>query len=296
MGVPKHAAADLNPKADEPRLAADEVSSMPVESMRATDPAKPVVADLKNGIHGHAPKMSLWRKIALGFSVVLLLVGVGIILYPLVQQWLYDRNVDELVENFDARALSLREEAQLEDGTPLDLSALLAAMQAYNREIYENGQEGFRDAWSYQVPSFDLTEWGLPDNMVGYINIPAMGVTLPIYLGASEANMTIGAVHLSQTSLPIGGDNVNSVIAAHRGYWSGLAMFRDIELIEIGDEVYITNFWATLTYRVDEIKVILPTDTQEVLIQEGRDMVTLITCHPYGDNTFRYAVYCERVD
>ena len=237
-------------------------------------------------------KLSLPRRIALAVSAVMFLVGVGVIMYPAVHQWLYDRQVDGLVDEFDV----LSEELRDNDGSDgLDLSELRAAMEAYNRDLYENGQEGFRDAWSYQVPSFDLTEWGLPDNMVAYLRIPAMGVTLPVYLGANTENMAIGAAHLSQTSLPIGGENVNTVIAAHRGVWSGLAMFRDIELLSLGDEVYITNFWETLTYRVVETKVILPTDTDEVLIQEGRDMVTLITCHPYGNNTHRYAVYCERV-
>ncbi len=231
------------------------------------------------------PGLSRPRKVLLTLSIVLLLVGVGFIVYPPVAQWLYDRQAGEAIEEYEARL----------DSDSIDLSALRAAMEAYNLDIYENGQVGFRDAWSYQTPSFDLTEWGLPDNMVGYVRIPAMGVTLPIYLGASEENMALGAVHLSQTSLPIGGENTNSVIAAHRG-WSAIAMFRDIEALSLGDEIYITNFWETLTYRVVETKVILPSDTDEVLIQEGRDMVTLITCHPYRSNTHRYAVYCERVE
>lgn len=250
-----------------------------------------VSLDQLDARRGRRRRLSLPRRVALAASVLLLLVGIGIIMYPVVQQWLYDRQAEEAIDAFDALSEGLR------DGEDeLDLSALRAAMEAYNREIYETGQEGFRDAWSYQVPSFDLTEWGLPDNMVAYLRIPAMGVTLPVYLGANEENMAIGAAHLSQTSLPIGGENVNTVIAAHRGVWSGLAMFRDIERISIGDEIYITNFWETLTYRVVETKVILPTDTDEVLIQEGRDMVTLITCHPYGNNTHRYVVYCERVE
>lgn len=240
-------------------------------------------------------RLSLPRRIALVFSTVLLFLGIGIVLYPLVSQWLFDMNTSNLVDKFDEQSQDLRETGALSDGTEIDLSGLLEAMQAYNLEIYENGQEGFRDAWSYQVPSFDLTEWGLPDNMVGYINIPAMGVTLPIYLGANDQSMAKGAAHLSQTSLPIGGTNVNTVLAAHRGY-GALAMFRNIEALSVGDNIYITNFWETLTYRVVETKVILPTATSEVLIQEGRDMLTLITCHPYRNNTHRYVVYCERVE
>jgi|GEM_PF-3528543 len=104
-----------------------------------------------------------------------------------------------------------------------------------------------------------------------------------------------GAVHLTQTSLPVGGINTNAVFAAHRGYRTA-TMFRDIEKLEIGDEISVTNFYNTLTYRVVEIAVILPTDIERILSQEGRDLVTLITCHPYPYNYHMYVVYCERVE
>ena len=121
-----------------------------------------------------------------------------------------------------------------------------------------------------------------------------MEVELPILLGANTENMKEGAVHLTETSYPVGGENTNCVLAAHRGS-SRAAMFRDIEILEIGDEIIIRNFRETLTYRVAELRVISPTDVQELLIQPGRDLVTLITCHPYRHNDQRYVVYCERV-
>jgi sortase A len=100
---------------------------------------------------------------------------------------------------------------------------------------------------------------------------------------------------LSQTSLPIGGENTNCVLAAHRGY-RGIPFWRDIEKIAIGDEVLVTNLWEQLTYQVTEIQIIYPNETDQILIQEGRDMLTLITCHPYGGHgKYRYVVYCERV-
>ncbi len=191
-------------------------------------------------INPHKRRMSLPRRIALGLSVALLCLGVSIIMYPIVNQLLYDHKVSELVEEFDALAEELRQNqasAAEAEGTYLDLSGLREAMEAYNLDLYENGQAGFRDAWSYQVPSFDLTEWGLPDNMVGYLSIPSMGVTLPVYLGANDATMEAGAAHLSQTSLPIGGTNANAVIAAHRGMRNGVSMFLNIEMISLGDYV-----------------------------------------------------------
>ena len=227
---------------------------------------------------------------------VLLIAGVILIAFPRVAQWLYDKRARSTAEEFDNWCQELQQETEVtgEDEKEPYLTDLYEAMQKYNKDLYKNGQSGFRDAWSYQEASFDLTKWGRSDNMVGYIDIPKMDVRLPIYLGATEENMRLGAVHLTQTSLPVGGENTNCVIAAHRGY-SMAAMFRDIEALEIGDEITITNFWETLTYKVVEIKVISPNDKKEVLIQEGRDLVSLITCHPYGYNYQRYVVYCERV-
>ena len=239
--------------------------------------------------------MSKTRKIVIIISCVVLLAGIGIMAFPYLQQWVYDRSARSIADKFDQWR---QEQVETADDTgeriPY-LQELYAAMQAYNLDLYKNGQEGFRDAWSYQESSFDLAAWGVKDNMVGYIDIPQMNVKLPIYLGATTENMKYGAVHLTQTSLPIGGQNTNSVIAAHRGY-SGAAMFRDIDILEIGDEITITNLWETMVYRVAEIKVIRPNETNEVLIQKGRDLVTLITCHPYRYNYQRYVVYCERVD
>ena len=179
--------------------------------------------------------------------------------------------------------------------TPRPYAELYEAMQQYNAQIYESGQAGLTDAWAYQQASFDLTAYGVEDGAMGVISIPKMDVELPIYLGATYDNMAKGAVHLSQTSLPIGGIDTNCVIAAHRG-WYGAPYFRYIDLLEAGDEVYITNLWETLTYEVTSIKVIEPNDIDEILIQPGRDMLTLLTCHPYASGgRYRYVVYCDRV-
>ncbi len=123
-----------------------------------------------------------------------------------------------------------------------------------------------------------------------------MNVLLPLYLGASAENLVAGAAVLSQTSLPIGGISSNCVIAGHRGY-GGMAFFREIESLTEGSLIYIVNPWETLVYQVTEIRVIAPSDIAAVLIQEGRDLVTLMTCHSYLSNgLYRYVVYCERTD
>lgn len=140
---------------------------------------------------------------------------------------------------------------------------------------------------------FDLAEYGIEDGIVGILSIPKMDLELPIYLGSTAKHLASGAAQLSQTSMPIGGENTNCVLAGHRG-WYGALFFRHIELLEVGDEIEITNPWETLTYTVSEIKVIEPNEIDEILIQPGRDLVTLLTCHPYGSGgQYRYVVYCE---
>ena len=169
-------------------------------------------------------------------------------------------------------------------------------MVQYNETIYAQGQAGLSCQYDYQKPSFRLSDYGLSDEVFGVISIPAIDLEMPIFLGATEQHMADGAAHLSQTSLPIGGGNTNCVIAGHRGY-NGASYFRYIDKLKVGDVVSVTNLWEELTYRVSEIKIIDPYDVTEILIQPGRELLTLLTCHPYASGgRQRYVVYCERVE
>ena len=230
------------------------------------------------------------QKLKLIFVSLMFILGLVLFLYPLVNKYENKIEVNETKKNFEKTVEKLQEESKEEDSP---LNKLYSDMKAYNEKIYKDKQSDLKDPWSYEQSSFDLTKYGVENNIIGYIIVPHMEIELPIYLGANSDNMAKGAVHMSQTSLPIGGENTNCVIAAHRGY-KGIPMFCDIEIMEIGDEVIIKNLWETLKYRVSNIKIINPSDSQEVLIQSGKDMVTLITCHPYTKNYKRYVVYCER--
>ena len=168
------------------------------------------------------------------------------------------------------------------------------ALVDYSERVREGTGDKVNDPFAFSGD--ELAAMGLPDGIVGSIDIPAMGVTLPIYLGATEANMELGAAVVAGTSMPVGGESSNCVIAAHRGVWHGVQMFRDIELLEVGDTITITTAWDELTYRVCEIRVIEPDDVDALAVQEGRDLVTLFTCHPYAVSSHRYLVYCERVE
>ena len=230
------------------------------------------------------------RRSVLIIAVICIVLGIGVFSLPYFLQNRYSVGVDQTVEMFDEwrgvmSACATPHARYLPD--------LYGQMQEYNENLFASGQSEFKDAWSYQKPSFDLSKWGFEENVIGYIDIPRMDVRLPLYLGATEENMRLGSVQLTETSLPIGGNNTNCVIAGHRGYY-GAAMFRDIENLQIGDEIHVTNLWEELTYLVCELDVIDPADTHRVLLQEGRDLITLITCHPYRHNHQRYLVCAER--
>jgi len=225
-------------------------------------------------------------------ALLLLAAGLAMIQYPNVCQHLYKRKAEQIISDYQDR-LDEYTRPQPESGGG-EWDWLYEMIVQYNEELYENGQSSLVDAFSYQQVGFGLVRFGFDEEMIGYLSIPKMGIELPIYLGANRENMANGAAHLTQTSLPVGGINTNAVFAAHRGM-STAAMFRNIEELEAGDEVLVTNFRETLTYRVAETVVIDPADIDAILIQKDRDLVTLITCHPYRYNYQRYVVYCERV-
>ncbi|MEI3061263.1 MAG: class C sortase [Oscillospiraceae bacterium] len=243
------------------------------------------------------------QAVLLLLCIVLLLSGLGLLLYPSVNAWLEKRKIGQDVEVFRNTVTALQQSggkavsatATMEESAP-PYAELLEAMEAYNESIFADKQDGLCDPWSYQAPVFDLAEYGIEDGIVGILSIPKMDLELPIYLGATAEHLAGGAAQLSQTSMPIGGNNTNCVLAGHRG-WYGALFFRHIELLEIGDEIMITNLWETLTYTVSEIRVIEPSDIASVLIQPGRDLMTLLTCHPYGSGgRYRYLVFCERTN
>lgn len=251
------------------------------------------------------------RKLLIINAVLLLIAGLMIAFYPKLHQVQTENLVSEEVEIF------YRDAAREED-QPLDASrhvdptaiptqsgetppfpempyrALRQAMEAHNRFLYETGQQSLSDPWSYQQEVFDLSQYGLEGEAVAVIQIDRLDIELPVFLGATSDHMNRGAAQLSQTSMPIGGANTNCVIAGHCG-WTGAIFFRYLSNLEVGDEIVLTNLWEELHYTVADMKIINPTDVDKILIQEGRDLLTLLTCHPYGTGgRYRLVVYCER--
>lgn len=221
------------------------------------------------------------RKIITVIGLMFLLSGIAILLYPEILSIVKQKQSDHIEERLR------KNNNRLKRDDPLYQKAV-----NYNKTIYLNGQKELKDVWSYQVAPDIFVEKG--QKTFGYISVPKMKQRLPLYLGATMRNLRRGAAILGKTSLPLGQSNSNCVIAAHRGY-QGIPYFRDIEQLEKGDIVIIRNPWEKLKYQVTDICVINSYDMQKIYIKKGKDMISLLTCHPYrGKGKYRYLVYCER--
>ncbi len=226
------------------------------------------------------------RKILIIVAILFILIGIILFCFPSASNYIYEKNVETEKEKFVVKITDEQNENILDK--------LYKKLQEENQKIYEEKQNKLVDPFSYEQSAIDLSEYGIENNVIGYISIPKINIEVPILLGANTANMRKGAVHLTETSYPIGGVNTNSVIAAHRGYGKA-TLFRHIDKIGVGDKIHIRNFKEELTYEVYETKIINPDDVSELEIQEGQDIITLITCHPYRVNTQRYIVKAKRV-
>ena len=223
------------------------------------------------------------RKTSLVLAALLAVAGICVMLWPVVTGYRLQANTDEAVQNF-------LEERKPEQQYP----ELLAALREYNQRIYAEKQCNLVDLEACEEPAADLTAYGIEDEIIGVLEIPAMELTMPVYLGASDAHLAAGAAVLGNTSAPIGGNSTNCVIAGHRG-WKGADYFRHIDRLAVGDTVALTNLWETLTYTVADIQIIQPHEVEKIKIQPNRDLLTLLTCHPYASGgRQRYVTYCER--
>lgn len=234
------------------------------------------------------------RRIVFILGLVLVLVGAGVLLYPRFTAFRYAQEVSRQKESFleqvDPEGTH-GEEAQEPDPR---LEELYEKLVEENQRLYEEHQPQLVDPFSYEQPAIDLSEYGLEDGVIGYLTIDKMGIELPVYLGANPRNMTLGAAHMTNTSYPIGGENTNCVLAGHRGYFQA-PMFRNIQKLDLGDVLQVQNFRETLQYEVSEIQVVNPDEVECLYIRPGEDLLTLITCHPYPTNTYRYVVICTRI-
>ena len=226
------------------------------------------------------------RKTPFILAALLAVAGICVMLWPVFTGHRLQSSATTAVQEFFAD----RDEPEQQ------YPELLAALQEYNRQLYAEKQCNLTDLEACETPAADLTAYGVADEIIGVLEIPAMEFTMPVYLGASDAHLAAGAAVLGNTSTPIGGDSTNCVIAGHRG-WRGADYFRHIDRLQVGDTVTLTNLWKTLTYTVTDIQIIQPHEVDKIKIQPNRDLLTLLTCHPYASGgRQRFVVYCERTE
>ncbi len=217
--------------------------------------------------------------------IVILLVGLSVLCYPSVSNWWNSRTMSRAVSTYDEAVANL---------STRDYTAYYQAAQEFNAEIRKAGSLSaisYPDQFADYEDILNITGTGI----MGYITIAKINVELPIYHGTSASVLSAGAGHLEGTSLPIGGESTHAVISAHRGLPSSM-LFTNLDQLEVGDTFTITVLDQVLTYEVDQILIVLPTEIEDLYIQEGKDYVTLMTCTPYGINTHRLLVRGVRTD
>lgn len=228
------------------------------------------------------------------------LVGMGILLYPAINNYYTSKRMESSVESFygteSGTDSTEATQAAQETEPPTPYPELLEMLEAYNRELYEDDQSKLSSLAATEQPGVLFSVSGQAGDVFGVLSIPKLEMEMPLYLGATDKHMADGAAQLGQTSIPIGGENTNAVIAGHRGY-NGAPYFRYVPELQVGDSVDITNLWGTLHYKVVETRIIQPNDIDAIKIQPGRDLITLLTCHPYASGgRQRFLVICERME
>ncbi len=215
--------------------------------------------------------------------VVIMLAGVGILSYPTVSDWWNSMHATQAIAGYTQA---------VEDLSDQDKEVLFEEAQAYNASLplgvnFELSDEEYARYES----TLDITGTGI----MGYIQIPAINVNLPIYHSVEESVLQIAVGHIPGSSLPIGGERTHAVLSGHRGLPSA-KLFSDLDQIVEGDIFTVTVLDQTVTYLVDQIRIVLPEEVDDMAIEEGKDYCTLVTCTPYGINTHRMLVRGHRIE
>lgn len=226
------------------------------------------------------------NKLIIVVAVLLGCVSLSLMLYPTVSQLvnkMFDKN-SIIQYNNQVSALDV-----------MSKNNMLAQAQAYNDSLLN--VVSINDAFSPDAFDIDESYENIlsvtDDGLIGTVSIPNINCNLPIYHGTTEDVLDKGAVHMANTSFPIGGENTHAVVSAHTAY-PGKEFFNRLTELECGDYFYFTVLGDTLAYKVCRIDVVLPTETELLNIEKGQDYATLITCTPYSVNTHRLLVRGQR--
>lgn len=230
----------------------------------------------------------MFDKIKKNISVILLVLtfiaGLSLLLYPTVSNWWNQMHSTRLAENYASDVSRMSDE---------EYESLIEGAQSFN-EILRMQIDRYRlPAELSQQYEDSLNIDG--DGMIGLIEIPSIQVKSPIYHGTSDQTLQHYIGHLEGTSLPIGGIGTHAVLSGHRGLASAM-LFTDLDKLTEGDYFMITVLDNLMTYQIDQIKIVLPSEMNDLIIESDKDLVTLVTCTPYGVNTHRILVRGHRVD
>ena len=224
------------------------------------------------------------NKILPVIAAVILIAAFGVALYPTVSQGINQLMSESAITQYNDTVDTL---------SAVEKTRQLAAAEEYNHGLSERVADSFSAEAFVSDESYlrilNVTENG----QIGTIDIPSIDCRLPIFHGSGEDMLTKGAVHLAGTAFPIGSDSARSVISAHTAY-PGKIFFDRLTEVKIGDRFSVTVLGDTYYYKVVEINTVLPDETEYLLPEKGRDLVTLVTCTPYSVNTHRLLVTGER--
>ena len=215
--------------------------------------------------------------------VLVLVIGLSLLIYPSFSNMWNQFHQTHAIEGYAEQVSVLDQDAY---------DRIWQAAIDYNKSLM--GREQFRTLPEEEYAVYEKLLLVGSGQVMGYVEIPEIGVELPIYHGTDEAVLQVAIGHLEWTSLPTGGESTHCVISGHRGLPSA-RLFTDLDKIAEGDLFMLHILDETLTYQVDQIRIVEPTDVQELLIQDGKDLCTLLTCTPYGINSHRLLVRGHRV-
>ena len=220
-------------------------------------------------------------------STIILLVsffiGLSVLLYPSISSYWNSKTQSEAIVDY---------ESMLSQYKPEDYTAIFAEADAYNKQLAQLNEPFVEHN---RLPDYNSILNVGGTGMMGYITVPKISQELPVYHGTSDGVLSVAVGHLQGTSLPVGGENTHCVVSAHRGLPTAV-LFTHLDRMEIGDIFYFTILDRTITYEVDQIRIVEPDDTSLIQIKDGKDYCTLLTCTPYGINTQRLLVRGHQID
>lgn len=211
-------------------------------------------------------------------------IGLSLLLYPTFADWWNSFHQSRAVASYVEQVANMDDD-QYEE--------LWSAAWDYNRSLVDRPNDYLLsdEQWTFYEQLLNVTGNGI----MGYIEVPKIDIVYPLYHGTDEAVLQIAIGHLEWTSLPVGGAGSHCVVSGHRGLPSA-RLFTDLDQMEVGDTFLLRVLDEVLTYEVDQIKIVEPQVTEDLLIVEGEDLCTLITCTPYGINSHRMLVRGHRIE